>query len=65
MRIFTPADELPFAGHPTLASCHAWLCAGGRPCDPQVVVQECGIGPVRVRRHGEWLAFAAPPLATA
>ena len=62
LRIFTPAGELPFAGHPTLGSCHAWLGAGGKPQHPQVVVQECGIGLVRVRRDGERLAFAAPPL---
>ena len=62
VRIFTPVGELPFAGHPTLGSCHAWLSAGGKPKNPEVVVQECGIGPVRVRRDGERLAFAAPPL---
>ena len=62
VRIFTPARELPFAGHPTLGSCHAWLAAGGRPKDPDVVVQQCGVGLVRVRRRQERLAFAAPPL---
>ncbi|WP_354701937.1 Trans-2,3-dihydro-3-hydroxyanthranilate isomerase [Paraconexibacter sp. AEG42_29] len=62
VRIFTPAHELPFAGHPTLGSCHAWLQAGGRPADPDVVVQECGAGLVRVRRDPGRLAFAAPPL---
>ena len=62
VRIFTPAVELPFAGHPTLGSCHAWLEAGGRPRDPDVVVQECPAGLVRVRRTPEGLAFAAPPL---
>ena len=62
MRIFTPGSELPFAGHPTLGSAAAWLAAGGRPRRPGVVVQECGIGLVRVRQDGERLAFAAPPL---
>ena len=62
VRIFTPVSELPFAGHPTLGSCHAWLAAGGKPKNPHVVVQECGIGLVRVRRDGDRLAFAAPPL---
>jgi len=62
VRIFTPLSELPFAGHPTLGSCHAWLAAGGKPKNPQFVVQECGIGLVRVRRDSERLAFAAPPL---
>lgn len=62
VRIFTPGGELPFAGHPTLGSCHAWLAAGGRPRDPGVVVQQCGVGLVHVRRDGARLAFAAPPL---
>ena len=70
VRIFTPAQELPFAGHPTLGSCHAWLAAGGLPRDPGTVVQQCGVGLVRVRREGQGgvqgtaarLAFAAPPL---
>jgi PhzF family phenazine biosynthesis protein len=61
VRIFTPARELPFAGHPTLGSCHAWLEAGGRPKGEQVV-QQCGVGLVRIRRDGSRLAFAAPPL---
>jgi PhzF family phenazine biosynthesis protein len=62
VRIFTPAAELPFAGHPTLGSCHAWLEAGGQPSSPEVIVQECGAGLVQVRRTGTGLAFAAPPL---
>jgi PhzF family phenazine biosynthesis protein len=62
VRIFTPGGELPFAGHPTLGSCHAWLAAGGVSQQPGVVVQECGVGLVRVRREGARLAFAAPPL---
>jgi PhzF family phenazine biosynthesis protein len=61
VRIFCPGRELPFAGHPTLGSCHAWLEAGGRP-RAEHVVQECGIGLVRLRRDGGRLAFAAPPL---
>jgi PhzF family phenazine biosynthesis protein len=63
VRIFTPSLELPFAGHPTLGTCHAWLEAGGAPRDPGEIVQECGVGLVRVRRgEGGRLAFAAPPL---
>ena len=62
VRIFTPGGELPFAGHPTLGSCHAWLAGGGLPRDSAVVVQECGVGLVRIRRSGARLAFAAPPL---
>ncbi len=62
VRIFTPGGELPFAGHPTLGSCHAWLAAGGVPRSPGTVVQECGVGLVRIRRSGTRLAFAAPPL---
>jgi len=61
LRIFTPAGELPFAGHPTLGSCHAWLEAGGRSRGERVV-QECGAGLVSVRRDGEVLAFSAPAL---
>jgi PhzF family phenazine biosynthesis protein len=62
VRIFTPHGELPFAGHPTLGSCHAWLAAGGIPSARGVVVQECGVGLVRIRRDGARLEFAAPPL---
>ena len=61
LRIFCPGRELPFAGHPTLGSCHAWLEAGGRP-KGEHIVQECGVGLVRIRRDGARLAFAAPPL---
>jgi PhzF family phenazine biosynthesis protein len=63
VRIFTPAAELPFAGHPTLGTCHAWLEHGGRPHDPGTIVQECGAGPVRIARQDAGrLAFAAPAL---
>lgn len=62
VRIFTPVLELPFAGHPTLGTCHAWQEAGGEPRDPGEIVQECGAGLVRIRRGEEGLAFAAPPL---
>ena len=65
VRIFTPTGELPFAGHPTLGSCHAWLAAGGIPRGADEVVQQCGVGLVRVRRDGERLAFQAPPLRRA
>src|SRR5207253_6989362 len=56
VRIFTPGGELPFAGHPTLGGCHAWLAAGGVPRQAGVVVQECAVGLVPIRR-GERLAF--------
>ncbi len=72
VRIFTHGAELPFAGHPTLGSCHAWLQAGGMPRssgtargqakEEDVIVQECAIGLIRIRRQGIRLAFAAPPL---
>ena len=65
VRIFTPGGELPFAGHPTLGSCWAWLAAGGQAKQVGVVVQECGVGLVRVKRdraQAQRLAFAAPPL---
>jgi PhzF family phenazine biosynthesis protein len=62
VRIFTPALELPFAGHPTLGSAHAWLEAQGSARGDGPIVQECGAGLVRVRRSDDGLAFAAPPL---
>ncbi|MDC8784954.1 PhzF family phenazine biosynthesis protein [Roseateles koreensis] len=66
VRIFTPGGELPFAGHPTLGTAHCWLMHGGIPKAKGMVVQECGIGLVRVRRvadrNKERLSFAAPPL---
>lgn len=61
VRIFYPGGELPFAGHPTLGSCRAWLESGGTPQRGGVVVQECGAGLIPIRRSGELLAFAAPP----
>ena len=60
LRIFTPGGELPFAGHPTLGSAHAWLESGGIAGQPELVTQECGVGLVEVR-CGENLGFAAPP----
>jgi len=62
VRIFTPGGELPFAGHPTLGSAFAWLASGGQPKRADEIVQECGVGLVRIRRDGARLAFAAPPL---
>jgi PhzF family phenazine biosynthesis protein len=62
VRIFTPVAELPFAGHPTLGTCHAWLDGGGEPRDGDAIVQECGAGLVPIRRTPDGLAFAAPPL---
>jgi PhzF family phenazine biosynthesis protein len=64
VRIFTPGGELPFAGHPTLGSCHSWLEAGGQPHSKDVIVQECKVGLVKIRRETgtKRLAFAAPAL---
>ncbi len=62
VRIFTLERELPFAGHPTLGTCHAWLTAGGAPRGAGVVVQQCGAGLVRIRHGTGPLAFAAPPV---
>jgi PhzF family phenazine biosynthesis protein len=62
VRIFTPGGELPFAGHPTLGSCHAWLQAGGQPKAGGLIVQQCAKGLVAIRREGERLSFAAPAL---
>lgn len=60
VRIFTVPKELPFAGHPTLGSCQAWLNAGGRPKTPGTIIQECGAGLIEIRQDGDKLAFAAP-----
>ena len=62
VRIFTPSVELPFAGHPTLGTCHAWLEMGSAPQGGSAIVQECAAGLVRIRRDDGRLAFAAPPL---
>src|SRR4051812_44074199 len=62
VRIFTPGGELPFAGHPTLGSCHARLRAGGRRRHADRIVQQCGVGLVQLRPDGTRLAFSAPPL---
>ena len=62
VRIFTPSMELPFAGHPTLGTCHAWLEAGGTPRKPGVIIQQCGAGLVTVEQDASGLRFAAPPL---
>jgi PhzF family phenazine biosynthesis protein len=62
VRIFTPVLELPFAGHPTLGTCHAWLQAGGEAAGTDEIVQQCEAGLVRIRRGEDRLAFAAPPL---
>jgi PhzF family phenazine biosynthesis protein len=65
VRIFTPTQELPFAGHPTLGTCHAWLQAGGESRTPGIVVQQCKAGLVPVRQTPDGLAFAAPALLRA
>lgn len=62
VRIFTISTELPFAGHPTLGSAHAWLEAGGVAQNSEMIIQECEAGLVRIRREENRLAFAAPPL---
>jgi PhzF family phenazine biosynthesis protein len=61
VRIFTPERELPFAGHPTLGSCQVWLNSGGKP-KGDFIVQECAAGLIKIKRDGNRLAFAAPPL---
>lgn len=61
LRIFTPSREMPFAGHPTLGSCAAWLHAGGQPQQPGLVRQQCGVGIVDIELDGEAPAFVAPP----
>lgn len=61
VRIFTPLQELPFAGHPTLGSCHAWLADGGTP-KGSFIVQECEAGLIKIRRDDDVLSFLAPDL---
>lgn len=63
VRIFYPGGELPFAGHPTLGTCHAWLHAGGMPRRDGIIVQECGVGLVEIRQDGDRFAFKAPPFS--
>jgi PhzF family phenazine biosynthesis protein len=62
VRIFTPGSELPFAGHPSLGSCHAWLQRGGVPRRPGTIVQQCPLGLVQLRQEGSALGFCAPPM---
>lgn len=62
VRIFSLDRELPFAGHPTLGSCHAWLSTGRAARTETEIVQECGVGLVTIRREPGLLSFAAPPL---
>jgi PhzF family phenazine biosynthesis protein len=62
LKIFTTSRELPFAGHPTLGTCYAWLESGGVPRHPDYIVQECGLGLVKLRKTGEIIYFEAPPL---
>jgi PhzF family phenazine biosynthesis protein len=63
VRIFTPGAELPFAGHPTLGTAHAWRQAGGQPQQAGVLVQECAVGLVKIKLTQQRWAFAAPPLS--
>ncbi len=62
VRIFYPGGELPFAGHPTLGTCHAWLEAGGKPRRDGVIVQQCPAGLIEIRESDDMLSFKAPPL---
>ncbi len=62
LRIFTPGGELPFAGHPTLGSAHAWIENGGAPRDEVLIVQECAAGLVEVVRRDGVFSFAAPAM---
>jgi PhzF family phenazine biosynthesis protein len=62
VRIFTPVSELPFAGHPTLGTCHAWLDANGGAAGRELIVQQCPAGLIPLRTTESGYAFAAPPL---
>lgn len=61
VRILTPTREMPFAGHPTLGSCAAWLHSGGKPKQSGIVRQECGVGIVEIDISSDIPAFIAPP----
>jgi PhzF family phenazine biosynthesis protein len=65
VRIFTPKREMPFAGHPTLGSCAAWIHCGGKSRTRGVVKQECGVGIIDIDVTGTAPAFAAPPTTVA
>lgn len=65
VRILTPSREMPFAGHPTLGSCAAWLHAGGKPKQAGIVRQECGVGIVEINTSAKVPAFVAPPTSIA
>jgi PhzF family phenazine biosynthesis protein len=62
VKIFTPKTELPFAGHPTLGSCFAWIKRGGLPKSKDFIIQECEIGLVKIRNANNRLSFSAPNL---
>lgn len=60
LRIFTPTQELPFAGHPSVGT--AWLLARQRRIRTGRVTQECGAGvlPIEVTAAGATLAGGSP-----
>lgn len=60
LRIFGPQTELPFAGHPTIGSAHAWLSSGGAPRKAGELVQECGVGLVRLKTDSSGIRLALP-----
>ncbi|WP_421522425.1 PhzF family phenazine biosynthesis protein [Ochrobactrum quorumnocens] len=62
VRIFALEGELPFAGHPTLGSCGAWLAHGNKARDDKTIIQECGSGLVKLRYTNDKFCFAAPDL---
>ncbi len=62
-RIFTPSEELPFAGHPTLGTAHAVIEAGiAAPKDGKLVMQ-CKVGLVEVSVGADGLSFRLPRFA--
>lgn len=64
VRIFSPAGEMDFAGHPTLGTCHAWLAHGGQPQHAARIVQAGNAGLIPIQRSAQGLAFAAPAVRT-
>ncbi|PHM31210.1 Phenazine biosynthesis protein PhzF family [Xenorhabdus innexi] len=61
VRIFTPAGELPFAGHPTLGTCYVWQKISGQK-NKETIIQECKAGLIPIRQVNGRPAFMAPPL---
>jgi PhzF family phenazine biosynthesis protein len=60
LRIFTPRQELPFAGHPTLGSAHAAIESGFATPKGGKLSQECGAGVLDLQVEGKTIYVKAP-----